>query len=362
MSFNDVIIHTPETVVDNGEEDGEIYEKRLVYFVNMLKTMLPAGHYFFHDTSVSNAEYANAFADCGICKTRPPKPLSSVYESPHLGLKTQLHPLFYEGAPCPSWFDKDLAAAMIPNTLEGYSVFDIDDMRNCIKFMQWRYPQIRIKNGSGTNGKSQMILSRNNKISDDIIRNISTVGVVVEKNIVGNATPYSVSLLKFGGKTYVSIGVIVHTLMPIPGESIYNGTTCIIFQLGTDPSIMALYYNDPIFGELQLQSDMIAVLIRFGVNVAEILDKRYPNAILPRVNFDVLFDKDDPVVVDSSLRVGGNTWSELRGIARLMEDPSKIYAQQSVRMIDTGRTWSYDMDTAHHISEDEKMSIFGLDH
>lgn len=385
--MSELIIHYPNfPIKENGEQDNLVYEHRLVYLREMIRRMftdlvkIRDRHVFFHDVSVSPDEFNRCIQDCETCQQNKPLILSSILSDAHVTLKSQIHSLYFEDATCPSWYNKTLAHELAPHVLDGSTLFDSDTLMNCLRFMKWKYPQIRIKNGCGCAGTDQIVIgSLETPVPLRVLRNLDDCGVIVEKNLIGGKS-YSFTSFEIFNTRFISVGLIMESDSgSLPGEKHYKGTTCIVMkEQDALLDIPGFEISDALFGKLTLVNTVANKLVSFGKSVSDVyrsvLEK---NNVLPRLNFDVMFDDgvaDDgneggrPVLIDTSLRVGGNTWNEFRGAYRLLKYGMKMTVQ-SIRILDSQEMpiieSNYkDLYNNLHIIVDGKQDtfMFGIDH
>jgi hypothetical protein len=375
--YDKVVIHFPKfQVEDNGEKDGPLYEYRFHLLVKMLSDFLRKQnrphdqHYFFYHLPVTKRELERCLEDCDTCRKNPDQIyiLSTVMEESRWSLKSQIHPLF-GNSNAPPWYKPQLGVDLIPYTAEGYTSFDIDSLEDSLLSMTNKYKCVRIKNGCGTGGLDQCTTSAFNEvIPSNVLSNINICGVVVEKNL--STTKPSVSFTSFsipttdGDRMFRSVGIIVED-----DQRLYRGTTCMVSAC--DETVVGFDCVDPIFGRLAISSENATAIVRFGTAVSDIYRKHLSNAHLPRLNIDIMYDEGTThVLVDASLRIGGNSWNEFRGAERILYDDQQSSYLQSIRVL---RNESKEfMDHYHHLGQiyklyegpqdNESITFIGIDH
>src|SRR6478609_11241596 len=385
---NNTIIHYPTfDILENGELDDVIYESRLEYLYKMLKDMYGTigsdseqhRHIFFHDVSVTIDEFRKCIDFCEHCRENGVIILSSIISEPRLTLKSQIHQT-YENALHPPWYNLDLAKKLTTYVTEGFAVFDTDTLLACCEYMKERFPQIRLKNGCGCAGSDQIVLDFfDTPVPLRVLKKIEDCGVVIEKNLTNAKTSYSFTSFEIFSERFISIGIILENDSgALPGEKTYVGTTCVIMKEDDADDTMrennASVHNylidisDPVFGRLHLSSTIIQKLIAFGIPVCNVYRSVLHEDVLPRVNLDIMFDGDKPVLLDSSSRVGGNTWSEFRGAFRMMTS-QELFVTQSFRMVskreqvESYREMERKFGDYHVILHKENhMYMVGIDH
>jgi len=365
-----VVVHFPHFPIDSGEQDASIYEARFAYMIDMLTNMLPPGHYFFHDTPVTWAQLRRTVHSCPKCKSCPVHILSTVLDEPNVTLKSQIHRVLESNHPF--WYDATLADRLNSYVAFGFTAFSIDELSRCLTIMLERFDTVRIKSGWGSAGEEQWVVASSDaaaamwNTNDEIETKLIKYGMVLEKNIASSSS-YSFTLFEFLGNRFVSVGQILET-NDGGTENRYSGTTCMILMAHDSPPLGGLHVSDPAFGDIFLDVATMRTLINFGLAVAAVYREFLPCSVLTRINLDVMFDERRPVLVDASLRVGGNTWSELRGAHRILNQRSNC-AVENVRIVDRKTKATYDDvfgEESHklHImcdSSDEDRVILGWD-
>lgn len=356
------------TTGNNGEKDGPIYQQRLETLRKLVKDVLRDENVslFMHDSTVTTDEFNRALLDENVGKGNVFN-ISGILDEPRLGLKSQIHIPFDSGR-VPEWYNENLARKLTPYALYGFSVFTTQSLTMCIKSMRSE-KEIRVKRGAGTAGEDQIILRHpfhQEEIPEGICKDIRSCGVVVEKNVVksGKRT-YSFTSFFLPQGAFISIGLILSRENPVTGESSYNGTTCLVTKEETAHKNLKLDYKDPVFGILSLSSDELAEIRKTGEQIASIYRKEIGNH--PRVNFDLLLEETKTgnryVLVDTSLRLGGNSWCEVKGAQRLLQDANITVCMNSIRVFakKDGEKGLY-KEQQYHIAEDADTIMFSMMH
>lgn len=360
MESLETVVHGPTGFIEeNGEKDGQVYEIRYEYLKKMVTKWLPPGrHGFLFDTSVTWKELNQSLQSCPECRITQPILLSTVCDNRSATLKCQIHIPFMDNAITPSFYSLDLAKDLLPFVTGGFVVFDEQSLQDCSDYMLSKFSKVRVKNGCGCAGQEQQVITQGKKIDQRILRDISCCGFVLEKNIEGNNKIYSFSSFMLPDKELISIGIITETENDMD-ENVYKGTTCVIFDPDT-PNLPDFNFTDPLFGNIALTSEEIALVRNVGVKVAKIYRGHFRKDFLPRVNMDIMWDGEEGryVFIDASLRVGGNTWCEFRGGQRIKD--GEEYAVQSIRMLETKEEYEkYEGHDVHLICSEPY--VFGLD-
>jgi len=371
------VIHYPNFAIDEtGEGDGLVYELRFQYLMEMLLYMIPKGkHYFFFDTPVTCDEMKRSLKGCDFCETNKVIVLSSIVENSKHTLKSQIHkPFSYNNIP--TWYDADLAQTLNLYSTDGSTVFNVDDLEKLLSFMTVRHPQLRIKNGCGCAGENQVVISSlDDVVPVNVLWDMENCGIVVEKNLSEAKRTFSFSSFQLPRKdmtneTFISIGMIIDAERNTSGECTYRGTTCLVVRDTDVIRLSGFNIIDPLFGDMVMTKEEMSVITQFGQNVSLEYRKALKESHLPRVNLDIMLDDGKPVLIDASLRVGGNTWSEFRGAHRLRSDHLDV-CLQSIRVLESNNervSKKYEeLGKLHVIFEglDEfsnKIELFGIDH
>lgn len=305
---------------------------------------------------------------------------SNVMQHAQLGLKSQLHvpycrncyPNMTQCNHLPSWYDPDLALSMSPYVLNGITVFTKDSLLDSIDngIHIFTANNVRIKVGNASAGKGQYVvqLPMQYNAEHHLLQFIDTIhdndwqyGIVIEENIDIADTQRSVSFSALTFPTtapahkFYSIGTIVEYSDDTDSTNdnviphSYSGTTCVIFQdlvdLKSEYSI-----DDPLFGHVSIVD--IQKLFSVGCQVAD-LYKLYVKGHLARINFDFVFCRGEYKIIDTSLRLGGNSTCEFLGASMIVNDDS-IMAFVSTRTVYSKKSL---MDYIEHWTDHEIIHI-----
>lgn len=261
-------------------------------------------------------------------------------------LKSQLH-VPVDQSNMPNWYNKLFAETIKPAVLEGYVVFDYLQLNEALINLLGKYDNLRVKLGIGRGGTDQIVVDKSILETNWYpwtLAEIKQGGIVVEENVENQAESFSFSSLDFPcqSRPLVSVGVIVQRDL-IDNQRVYVGTTCVVFDQNTlddnnhtphdDVTI-----DDPIFGKLTIRGNDVKTIAAAGIWVAEAYRDSFI-AVLPRINLDFIQRTtnatDEYKVIDPSLRIGGNSWSELWAIKRFKDQPNLTTAVHSVRIVYT---------------------------
>jgi hypothetical protein len=254
-------------------------------------------------------------------------------------LKIQLHIPFNDKT-VPIWFNIALAQSVQHFVLDGISVFSMYELESGINSLLSRHNTLRVKLGIGRGGTDQYIVSKEN--TNQVIKNIAQTwtanlvketGVVIEENIEYTNPPLSYTSLDYPcqSKPLSSLGVIIENEYN-ENQKTYIGTSCIATG---DVVLEDVTINDPIHGKIVIEAQMCSSVAYVGEKVANAYRKNVVG-ILPRINLDFLItENNDYKAIDPSLRLGGNSWCELRAVQRFNNDLNLQKCVHLVRVVYT---------------------------
>jgi hypothetical protein len=364
-------------VRDNGEKDGAIYRERFATLCNLISEIVPTGTLFFNDISISNSELERMLKEKKKEREeweewdKSPVILSTILDEPFSALKSQIHLSFCDDPSLiPLWYNKNLATDLSPHVLPGFAVFDRKSLERCIKAMLLAHSPVRVKKGAGCAGEDQVVLWNITDvphIPECIFLDMETGGVVVEKNLADKRT-FSYTSFTLPTGNFNSVGIILSTETETEHgtrwSSLYSGTTCRIFPENHEPDV-DLSFNDPVHGLLYMSKEEMRKVLSVGKKITAIYRKHLPFSILPRVNLDLMYDDEDDryVLVDTSLRVGGNSWCELKGAHTLLANDDLASTQKSIRMFySNGAEMVTLFPNSHMIAQVPPSCMFGFEH
>lgn len=363
-------VHTIDfDISENGEQDSFLYEQRRQFLIRLLKDLLVNNqHGFFHDTTVTSEEFAACISHCSQCKHEKPIIFSSIVSDSHLTLKSQLHSCFKSKNVN---HNDNLSNELMSLSPHGYVVYNLDELYACCSFMLETHDSIRLKMSNGSNGIGQRVLDRKEMIYEEISKwqdvsvCIEKFGVVVEENLTqGDVFSYTNFILPQG--EFCSMGKIIEKENSV-GENVYQGTTCIVFKHDTFQVLQSWNLDDIVFGEIQMHKEDMKQVMRLGTMAARIYQDKLSTSVLQRVNFDIFHEKktDRWLILDTSLRPGGNTWCEISGAKDILQAGSS-HVLRSVRVIDEENLSRYLNNTNDliRIAEytEDNVYIVGFEH
>lgn len=240
---------------------------------------------------------------------------------PHdfLAYKTVAHPLAQSDMDRPAGWNNDLAKALGPTVLPGYSAFSIPDALRAMSLLdQAGHTGIRIKLARASAGEGQRVVYSRQQLEELLAlppwQEQVEHGLVLEENLLESQT-FSVGQTQIGEHLFSYIGQ-QHQTNNRQQESVYGGTTLLMVRGRFD----AL---------LQLSGmQRIQYLIDLAMNYESRITQAYPSLYASRRNYDVIVGHDargnyQAAVLEHSWRCGGASIAEILAMRSLQNHPEQ---------------------------------------
>lgn len=258
--------------------------------------------------------------------------------------KGSLHPTVGPDAPAPPWHKRSFAERLqvADAVFPGFTVFTEDDAQKALASLQGDGFSVRFKKLPEASGRGQYTVATPDQLREIIHYDETTFlqcGAVLEAG-VQDPTEIDIGYVRMDGQDYSWIGT------PVNGPEFQTNLSVVRGDL----SALADHLSDP--------NELLAVR-----QARTVLDTYlWSGAIIGRAVFDVLQGNvaDDMFlsgVVDPSLRLGGSTPAELRGIEALRESPDITKVHTCV-VNDYTHSHNYDMNGYEFFAQHPDRDIY----